>query len=116
LLAEVREYLEAGSIYGLDAAAAAGGSTWAANPTLLEPHTQRWKLHYSASPFHAFIPLDPAKHGGIYDASEPRALTQVWWADQQQARWIERKLDGKHNNQLLLPSSTSLSSAGCCYW
>lgn len=79
---EVVEYFMTGTISPSPSGSSGGGSSdgWAVNPTLLQPGSGRWLLHYGALPFLGFVPLDPAKHADIAAASGLRALTEVGWA------------------------------------
>lgn len=70
----------AGTIYG-DADSGGKGDGWAVNPTLLQPGSRAWLLHYGALPFLAFMPLNPGRHAGLAAASGPRALTRACLAE-----------------------------------
>lgn len=67
--AECQSYLSEGSVYPRDTETPTSASDWAANPTLLDPVTRGWTLHYGACPFLGYSPLDGGQH--------PRALTLV---------------------------------------
>lgn len=66
---ECKEYLRTGSIYptaletilsAQKGSQAQGGSAKrVANPTLLDPGTWEWRLHYGAAPFLSYLPLSP---------------------------------------------------------
>ena len=75
LVSECVWYFNTGSICRPEVSA--GATAWAANPTLLQPGSRRWSIHYGALPFLSFIPLDPARHAGLLTSKGPRALTQV---------------------------------------
>lgn len=47
------------------------------NPTLLQPGSRAWLLHYGALPFLPFMPLDLGRHAGLTAAPGPRALTRA---------------------------------------
>lgn len=71
-MAECVEFLASSSVYREGAAPAS-----ATNPTLLQPGSRKWLVHYAALPFLGYFPLEPAKHPGIAASQGPRALTQA---------------------------------------
>lgn len=84
LKAECVEFLSTGSIYP---PAVGSGGGWTANPTLLQPGSRAWQVHYGALPFLGYVPLDPAKHGGLVRAQGPRQLTEVGSAAEDGMGW-----------------------------
>lgn len=74
-MAECVWHFNTGSIYRPEVAERT--TAMAANPTLLQPGSRRWSIHYGALPFLSYMPLDPARHAGLVTSKGPRALTQV---------------------------------------
>jgi hypothetical protein len=76
-VAECVEFFTTGTI----SRATGGGSgskassAWVVNPTLLQPGSRAWRLHYGALPFLGYLPLDHVRHSGLATARGPRALT-----------------------------------------
>lgn len=86
LLAECVEFYMTGTLYGNGSAGTSAGAgvisdsssgAWVVNPTLLQPGSGAWLLHYGALPFLGFLPLDPGRHNSMERARGPRALTAV---------------------------------------